>query len=124
MVRFSDMLGGNTDPERGRPATAPDPVPTDAIPEAEPEPEPDAQPEHDAQPEPDAEPEPEPTTPEGPPSLQTPEAVLDRLTQYATSARAAEPAPEPTDDGPVEINPAGDDLLPHGKADSRKRRRK
>jgi hypothetical protein len=116
MVRFSDMLGGNADPERGRPATAPDPVPTDAIPEPEPQAEPE--------PEPDAEPEPEPTTVEGPPSLQTPEAVLDRLTQYATSARAAEPAPESTDDGPVEITPAGDDLLPHGKADSRKRRRK
>jgi hypothetical protein len=110
MVRFSDMLGGNGDPERARPATAPDPVPTDAIPEPEPEPEPDA--------------EPEPTTVEGSPSLQTPEAVLDRLTQYATSARASEPAPESTDDAPVEITPIGDDLLPHGKADTRKRRRK
>ena len=38
MVRFSDMLGGNGDPERARPATAPDPVPTDAIPEPNPTP--------------------------------------------------------------------------------------
>jgi hypothetical protein len=112
MVRFSDMLGGNGDPDRARPATAPDPVPTDAIPEPEPEPEPEVE----------AAPEPEPV--EDPPSLQTPEAVLDRLTQYATSARASEPAPEPTEHRAVEIAPAGDDLLPRGKADKSKRRRK
>ena len=110
MVRFSDMLGGNGDPERARPATAPDPVPTDAIPEPEPEP--------------DAEPEPEPTTVEGSPSLQTPEAVLDRLTQYATSARASGAGARVNRRRAGRDPPAGDDLLPRGKADSRKRRRK
>jgi hypothetical protein len=119
MVRFSDMLGGNGDAEGARPATAPDPVPTDEIPEPEPEIEP--------------EPEPEPAAVDDAAGLQTPEAVLDRLTQYATSARAAdplpEPAPEPTEDRPpedrsTEIAAVGDDLLPHGKAESRKRRRK
>jgi hypothetical protein len=109
MVRFSDMLGGNDDAQRARAASAPSPVPTDDIPEADPEEDDDD------------------------PGGQDPEAVLDRLTQYATSARAADselepPAPrapsEPDAELAGDLSPVGDDLLPHGKAETRKRRRK
>jgi hypothetical protein len=122
MVRFSDMLGGNGDPERSRPIAAPDPALSDEIPDAEVEPERD-------------EPETDPAA-EGDVTLapQSPEDVLDRLPQYATSARASDPDAAP-DEAPVpppdsrdgaaeELAAAGDDLLPHAKADPRKRRRK
>jgi hypothetical protein len=130
MVRFSDMLGGNGEPERSRPVSAADPALADEIPEPEAEPEPD---EPGTEPESGTGPEPARVADETF-AVQTPEEVLDRLTQYATSARASDPdaapeltAPVPPSDsseGADELAAAGDDLLPHAKADSRKRRRK
>jgi len=105
MVRFSDMLGGNADSEGAR-ATVPAPAATDTRPEPEPD---------------DA------------PATQSPEDVLDRLTQYATSARFPEPPavddtggveatpPNPTDEP---LTPIADDLLPRARGEGRKRRRK
>jgi len=129
MVRFSDMLGGNGDQERPRRIVAPEPAWSDDIPEPQPEPEGD---------EPGTDIPSETVAPgdEADVARQSPEDVLDRLTQYATSARAsdADPAPEgtppevPTADHsqgvPDELAAVGDDLLPHAKADTRKRRRK
>jgi hypothetical protein len=131
MVRFSDMLGGNGDPERPRPIAAPDPALSDEIPEPETEPERDEPETDNARTglEPDGE-----ADVTG--ALQSPEDVLDRLTQYATSARASDfdavrdPGPpevrtsDPAPGAPDELAVVGDDLLPHAKADTRKRRRK
>ncbi len=111
MVRFSDMLGGN-DKEQPAPAV---PEPTAEI--AEPE-VPEAQ-----------SPEPDVTEPE-----TSPEDLLDRLTNYATSARAADQVPDPEPrrepeagaQGSVEpgsaddLAPVGDDLLPRGKRGKRR----
>jgi hypothetical protein len=74
MVRFSDMLGGNGDNEGTRAATVPDAAPpgdeaiTDEVDATEPV---------------DA----------AAGALASPEDVLDRLTQYASTARAAETQP-------------------------------
>ncbi|MGO9872433.1 MAG: hypothetical protein ACLPVY_01430 [Acidimicrobiia bacterium] len=117
MVRFSDMLSGNGDPEQTRPVTtAADPAPAD-----EPL-------------EPDSEAEPETADADLASASQSPEDVLDRLTQYATSARGSDPAsePQPAEEDPTsqpgedpdELTPVGDDLLPHAKGETRKRRRK
>jgi len=116
MVRFSDMLSGNGDPEHARPVTtAADPVPSDEL----------------AEPDSDAEPGTELRTAadtDRASAPQSPEDVLDRLTQYATSARGSEPEPpeevpassQPPGEHPDELTPVGDDLLPHAS----KRRRK
>ncbi len=121
MVRFSDMLSGNPDREHARPVTtAGDPDPADELVE------------------PDSEAEPGTelgTAADRASAPQSPEDVLDRLTQYATSARGSDAAsePEPPAQGPTsqppgghpdELTPVGDDLLPHAKAETRKRRRK
>ena len=59
--------------------------------------------------------------------------MLDRLTQYASSARASDPpppeatAPEPADNAEPPAEPltsAGDDLLPHPKGEKGKHRKK
>jgi hypothetical protein len=115
MVRFSDMLGGNGDPD-ATPATAPAPPPSLVGLEPD-EPEPDD--------------EPEPAGAAAP--VESPEEVLDRLTQYASSARTTdtpEPEPEPPIEAPAaagdaedDLRPVGDDLLPRPKAETRKRRR-
>jgi hypothetical protein len=128
MVRFSDLLGGNDDADESRPAAVSTPIVT------KPEPEPEEESETD---DPaggdtlaafalDA----DPVAP-----IESPEDVLDRLTQYATSARAgdqmpetpapvadpvADPVAEPatTAERVQEFQPVGDDLLP--RAGSRK----
>jgi len=114
MVRFSDMLGGNDDSQGSRAAAPPArsvPIP-EPVAAAEPEIEPETHDDADA------------------PAPESPEAVLDRLTQYATSTRASdEPAttPEPSDDAAAAqepLTPVCDDLLPRPKGDTRKRRRK
>ena len=120
MVRFSDLLGGNDDQEDA-PAAAP--APRAAEPVAAPEPEAEAEIETIE----DAlaalsslEPPPAPS--------ESPQEVLDRLTQYATSARSGDPVaeiPEPAPQAapPVEpapaasaLSPVGDDLLPRSGA--------
>jgi hypothetical protein len=128
MVRFSDMLGGDGDPEDAPAKTAhrdePPPAPDDA-------PDPDARRVVEDVPEVDEVPAAEP--PAGAPS---PQDVLDRLTQYATAARAADHAPAPPEPAPAapsaapaagrEPDPpgdrdpadalnAGDDILPRAK---------
>jgi hypothetical protein len=112
MVRFSDMLGGHESPEE------------------QPQAEEKARAEEPAQPE-------EPPLPEQPPQLeheaveQSPEDVLERLTQYATSARAADQMPAPVPTAPpaslpspssvapgedaAALEPVADDLLPRPK---------
>src|SRR5712691_11000309 len=101
MVRFSDLLGGSGEPDDARAANSP----FAALKSDEPEPEPEA--------EPASEPEPD---------VESPEAVLSRLTQYATAKRAAAPASppepvepvepvEPEDEPPDEpLPPVGDDF--------------
>jgi hypothetical protein len=118
MVRFSDLLGGNGDQEDPRPITAPAPR------VAEQDPDPESKPEAEIETIEDAraalavaEPSPGP--------VESPQEVLDRLTQYATSARAGDAAaevPEPVSEAPAqplasdpatgESSPVGDDLLP------------
>ena len=114
MVRFSDMLGGNGDSQEARAPVAP-PRADDEEPEPEPEPAAADEAGHD---------EPAPA--------QSPEDVLDRLTQYATSARASDPTPaDPTAPEPAQpaaeadapLTTVGDDLLPHPKGEKGKRRR-
>jgi hypothetical protein len=113
MVRFSDMLGGGEDPQ-APPATVAPPADVPA-PEAL----------AAADPEPETEPEPED---------ESPEAVLDRLAQYAaehspepetsspetSSPETASPEPETSSPAPLASATPGDDLLPRGKR--RKRR--
>lgn len=118
MVRFSDMLGGSGEPEDGRAASSPfaelagdnDEPESEAVTEAVTE-------------------EPEETVAD--PDFESPEAVLARLTQYATSARAADHVatvdePELDDAGDDDtaddeqgpddpLTPMGDDFLPHPK---------
>jgi hypothetical protein len=126
MVRFSDMLGGSGEPDD---ANAPESVyaalANDAA-DAEPEVEED---ESDGAADADALKEPVPMA-----TFETPEAVLDRLTQYASSRAADQPAPvvepapsepEPPEPEPVAeahpeveaeadglLPPVGDDFLP------------
>ena|SRR6478672_4513398 len=85
MVRFSDMLGGSGEPDD---ANAPESVyaalandATDAEPEVEDD-------ESDGAADADGVKEPVPMA-----TFETPEAVLDRLTQYASSRAADQPAP-------------------------------
>ena len=108
MVRFSDMLGGNDDPEPA-PATT---VEFDEI--ADEIPEPEAEPVVEDEPV-DEEPlEPEPL------AGASPQEVLDRLTQYAAEhvpapeAPPQSPAPEAPRSAPG-LEPVGDDLLPRAK---------
>jgi hypothetical protein len=119
MVRFSDMLGGSGEPDDGRAAASPYAALAneeldaegDAFFDAEEESDEDADVNVDADHVPMA-------------TFDSPEAVLDRLTQYASSARAAEqvapPAEEPTVEEPVPEEPVGDDLLPRGRGIIRK----
>jgi len=120
MVRFSDMLGGSGEPDD---ANAPESVyaalandATDAEPEVEDD-------ESDGAADADALKEPVPMA-----TFETPEAVLDRLTQYASSRAADQPAPlvEPAPPEPerpepepvveahpeVEVEAEADGLLP------------
>jgi hypothetical protein len=124
MVRFSDMLGGNEDARETRASVAPRHR-GDESPEPEPaEPAAAAAPDENAETETETE-----TAPDDPAPAESPEAVLDRLTQYASSARASDPpppeatAPEPADNAEP-LTSAGDDLLPHPKGEKGKRRKK
>ena len=111
MVRFSDMLSGNGDSqEASAPASPPRPDDESPAPVAETE----------------REPEDESAVPDDTSPAQSPEDVLDRLTQYASSARAPDaPEPDPPADETDEpLTSVGDDLLPHPKGDKSKRRRK
>ena len=124
MVRFSDLLGGNDEADESRPATVSAPLVT--------------------APEPQAEADAELPTP-----VASPEDVLDRLTQYATSARAGDPTPDhaaaetpvaetaepepvaaPAADAPAtedaipDFKVVGDDLLPRAEARKPSRSRK
>jgi hypothetical protein len=122
MVRFSDMLGGNSDREGAPAATVPAGAPIDDTdPEIEPGIDPIPAPEANAEvPAPAEAPFPSATETDLAATAESPRDVLDRLTQYATSARAAE-RELPTPDGPGEPLPdAGDDLLPHAKGRKRK----
>jgi hypothetical protein len=126
MVRFSDMLGGSGEPED---ANAPESVYAalaNEAADAEPEVEDD---ESDGAAAADGVKEPVPMA-----TFETPEAVLDRLTQYASSRAADQPAPvaepappepEPPEPEPVAeahpeveaeadglLPPVGDDFLP------------
>jgi hypothetical protein len=149
MVRFSDMLGGTGDAdEPSAPKTDRD-LATDA----------DEQPDVDAPPATGtvqfvdqvgaaAPAAPVVERPASEPAAQSPQDVLDRLTQYASSARASERAPapdaDPVPDQPAPVaphapeavtrepeaappsrpadadEPAGDDLLPRAKRTLRK----
>jgi hypothetical protein len=122
MVRFSDLLGGNDDADESRPAAVSTPLVT--------KPEPEPVPEEESE---TADPagadtlaafalDADPVAP-----IESPEDVLDRLTQYATSARAGDQVPETpapvaepatTAETVPEFQPVGDDLLP--RAGSRK----
>src|SRR5580765_8232682 len=112
MVRFSDMLGGSGEPDD---ANAPESVyaalandandATDAEPEVEDD-------ESDGAADADALKEPVPMA-----TFETPEAVLDRLTQYASSRAADQPAPvvepapaepEPSEPEPPEPEPVAE----------------
>jgi hypothetical protein len=133
MVRFSDLLGGDGDSDESRPATVSAPLVT--------EPEPVAQAAGETGPgETQADDDPFAAlaideTPAAP--VESPEDVLDRLTQYATSARAGDqapeapdPAPDPVADVPTaeetvqDFERVGDDLLPSGGARKPSRSRK
>jgi hypothetical protein len=104
MVRFSDMLGGTGDADEPRAPRSDRDVATDADADADEQPDIDAPPatgtvqfvDQVGLPAPAA-PVVERPTPE--PAAQSPQDVLDRLTQYASSARASERAPAP--DAPV-----------------------
>ena len=119
MVRFSDMLGGSGEPDDD--AATESPYAALANEAGDPEAD-EADEDAAADDKQDATKEPVPMS-----TFETPEAVLDRLTQYATSARASEPvapepvapepvapepvAPEPSPDEP--LRPVGDDFLPN-----------
>jgi hypothetical protein len=145
MVRFSDMLGGDGQPDDARAATEARDLPPlvdDAAPDLDApvdEPSPPA-----AAAEAEVEAEPAAADP-------SPEDVLDRLTQYATATRAAAPPPEPEEEppappapptpaaattatpeplpppepaSPTAIDDTGDDILPRAKRSLRKPRGK
>jgi hypothetical protein len=104
MVRFSDMLGGGGEPDDAHATTSPYAALSDDDPDDEPEAEPEADSDSERAPE---------------PPFESPEDVLHRLTQYATSARAAEQEAPPDEDAGDEgagdddaLPPVGDDLLP------------
>src|SRR5689334_57111 len=109
MVRFSDMLGGDGDSDEARAKTAPRDLPPPVV---------------DDPPDPDAvEANPVGSSPVASTEAESAQAVLDRLTQYATASRAAEPpvperAPETDGAAPSTADSApgaGDDILPRGK---------
>jgi hypothetical protein len=128
MVRFSDMLGGSGEADDDAVVDSPyAALASDAADSDD-----DSEPEADAgDGDDDAFREPVPVA-----TFETPEAVLDRLTQYASSARAAdhapapaaepeaepeskldpesEPEPEPEPE-PETLPPVGDDFLPSAK---------
>lgn len=121
MVRFSDMLGGSGEPDDARAANSPfAALKSDEL-DAESEPEPEAEDEAEDE-------------PEDEPGVETPEDVLNRLTRYASAARATdrELPPEPVDSdsaGPSEtedvppdepLPPVGDDFLPDPKGVERR----
>jgi hypothetical protein len=103
MVRFSDMLGGS---EEADDAAADSPYAALASDAADSDD--DADPEADTDDGDDAFREPVPVA-----TFETPEAVLDRLTQYRTSTRAADPVAPPAP--PVE-EPAASEAPPDGGA--------
>jgi hypothetical protein len=124
MVRFSDMLGGSGDPDDANAADSPYAALASDAADAELEDEGEAA---DGDVGTDAAKEPVPIA-----TFETPEAVLDRLTQYATSRAAdqtqaeaepqleaeAEPQLEAEPDAELEaepdnvLPPVGDDFLP------------
>jgi hypothetical protein len=121
MVRFSDMLGGSGESDDVAAATSP----YAALANDEDDPASDVEREADAASDADAVKESVPMS-----TFETPEAVLNRLTQYASSARAAEHAPpvDPTQSREIEtqpepepepeadpLSPVGDDFLPNIK---------
>jgi hypothetical protein len=123
MVRFSDMLGGSGEPDDVTAATSP--YAALANDEADPGADTEVEREAGAASDTDAVNEPVPMS-----TFETPEAVLNRLTQYASSARAAdharpvEPAqsreietqPEPEAEPEADpLSPVGDDFLPNIK---------
>ncbi|HTK16836.1 MAG TPA: hypothetical protein VL769_10625 [Acidimicrobiia bacterium] len=129
MVRFSDMLGGSSEGDDAAAADSPYAALASDAAEADDE----AEPEADAGD--DAFREPVPVA-----TFETPEAVLDRLTQYRTSTRAADPVAPPTpaveepaaveapaeatveaepetaaEPGSEPLPPVGDDFLPNAR---------
>jgi hypothetical protein len=123
MVRFSDMLGGSGEPEEARAESSPFAALTSEALDSEADAEADARPDVDEEAEPatGADPQPMPAS-----NYESPEAVLDRLTQYATSrsadrvtppeeTKASGPDPGPDAAEPDALSPEGDDILPHPK---------
>jgi hypothetical protein len=98
MVRFSDMLGGSGEPDDV--AAANSPYAALANDEDDPASDADLEAEADVASDSDAVNEPVPMS-----TFETPEAVLNRLTQYASSARAAEHAALVEPAKPVEPAP-------------------
>src|SRR5260221_9189709 len=88
MVRFSDMLGGSGEPDDV--AAANSPYAALASDEADSAADADLDAEAEDESGADTVKEPVPMS-----TFESPEAVLDRLTQYATSARAADHSPAP-----------------------------
>jgi hypothetical protein len=129
MVRFSDMLGGSGEPDDARAtksvyAALSDDQPDDDEPEDD---EPEEEPEVDSGADEPATDEPTSSERAPAPTFESPEDVLDRLTQYASSARAAEPVMPPDEDAPDDdttdddaLPPVGDDFLPRAKEIERK----
>jgi len=124
MVRFSDMLGGSGEPDDANAADSPYAALASDAADAELEAE-GEEADNDADAGADAVKEPEPIA-----TFETPEAVLDRLTQYATSRAADQTAPivepdpmalepppiaeeaEPEPEADDALPPVGDDFLP------------
>jgi hypothetical protein len=115
MVRFSDMLGGSGEPDDPGAESPYAALASDV----------DSDDDDDEDRDDDAVKEPVPMS-----TFESPEAVLSRLTQYATSARvtdhaapveAPEPEPEPELDPVPEaeaeepLPPVGDDFLPNAR---------
>jgi hypothetical protein len=107
MVRFSDMLGGTGDADEPSAPRSDRDLVTDADADADEQPDVDAPPatgtvqfvDQVGAPAPAAPSPPVVERPAPEPAAQSPQDVLDRLTQYASSARASERAPAP--DAPV-----------------------
>jgi hypothetical protein len=127
MVRFSDMLGGSGEPDDPAAESPYAALASDADSDDD---------DSDAENAVDAVKEPVPMS-----TFESPEAVLSRLTQYATSARATdhaaaveapEPEPEPDIDPVPEaeaeaeaeaeepLPPVGDDFLPNARGIARR----
>src|SRR5258706_11719327 len=109
MVRFSDMLGGSGEPDDAHATKSVYAALSDDR-DADDEPE-DDEPDEDTGVAGADEPATEaaPAAERAPaPTFESPEDVLDRLTQYASSARAAEPVMPPDDDALDEDAPDDD----------------